>query len=230
MFHLFLLGLLSLGFGFALVFLLDSVSGRGELLKGLSRKLFHAAVFTGAVPAHLSLGFWGVVVYGVVMVVFVLLSLREGEGSSLYDALARANDGDATGRSILLPLVATALGGLVNVLLVGDFAVVGYLVCGWGDAVGEPAGARWGRHRYISPFSTGPGQARSLEGSAAVLLAGAAGGWVALGLLGVPQPQALGMGLVCGTAGAVAEGLSSRGTDNFWAQLVPALVAAWVVG
>jgi len=35
----------------------------------------------------------------------------------------------------------------------GPLAMVGYLVGGLGDAAGEPAGVRWGRHRYR--FSVG---------------------------------------------------------------------------
>ena len=228
MFNLFLLGMFSLGYGFALVSVLD-ILGREKKLP-FSRKVFHAAVFTGAVPAQLLLGFWGVVVYGIVFAGFVLLSIRWSHGSPLFDALARPRDGESARRFVLLPLIATAIGGLVSVLLVGDFAVVGYLVCGWGDAVGEPVGTRWGRHRYSTPFSSGSGHTRSLEGSAAVLLAGSVGAWVALGLLGIPQPLAAGAGLVCGGVGAVAEGLSGHGSDNFWVQVVPALVAAGMVG
>jgi phytol kinase len=228
MFKLLLLGVLSLGYGFALLSILDTLGSHRS--PTFSRKVFHAAVFTGAVPAQLSLGFWGVVVYGTVLAGFVLLSVGDGVGSTLYDALARPKDGESARRFILLPLIATALGGLVSVLLVGDFAVVGYLVCGWGDAVAEPVGTRWGRHWYSIPFSSGSGHTRSLEGSAAALVAGGVGGWVALGLLGIPQPLAVGVALVCGGAGAIAEGLSGHGSDNFWAQVVPALVAAWLVG
>ena len=228
MFNLLILGMFSLGYGFALVSVLDVLGRRGHL--SFSRKIFHAAVFTGAVPAQLSLGFWGVVVYGIVFAGFVLLSVGSGNGSPLFDALVRRKDGESARRFVLLPLIATALGGLVSVLLVGDFAVVGYLVCGWGDAAAEPVGARWGRHRYSIPFSSGSGNSRSLEGSAAVLVAGGLGGWVALGLLGIPQPLAAGVGLVCGGAGAVAEGLSGHGSDNFWVQVVPALVAAGMAG
>jgi phytol kinase len=228
MFDLVLLGVISLGFAFALAALLDALARRRGL--PFSRKVFHAAVFTGAVPAQLALGFWGVVVYGVVMAAFVLLSVRAGAGSTLYDTLARPGDRESTRRFIVLPLVATALGGLVGVLLVGDFAVVGYLVCGWGDAVGEPAGTRWGRHRYSVPFSAIPGHTRSLEGSAAVLVAGGVGGSLALGLLGIGLPLAVEVGLACGAVGAVAEGVSGHGSDNFWVQLLPSLVAAGMVG
>ena len=35
----------------------------------------------------------------------------------------------------------------------GSYAAVGYLVAGWGDAVGEPVGTRFGRHPYRVPFT-----------------------------------------------------------------------------
>jgi phytol kinase len=212
------------------VAVLDVLVAGGGLSREASRKAFHVAVFTGAVPAHLSLGFWGVVVYGSVLAGFVLVSLGEGEGAALYDVLARAEDGAARRRFVVVPLVATALGGLVGVLLVGDFAIVGYLVCGWGDALGEWVGKRWGRHRYASPLAREAGHSRSLEGSAAVFAAGGVGAALALLLLGVSLPSALGVGMVCGGIGAVAEGLSGHGTDNFWVQVLPTLVAAGLLG
>ncbi len=90
-----------------------------------------------------------------------------------------------------------------------------------------PDGADLGT-RFL--FRPGSDHTRSLEGSAAVLVAGTVGGWVALGLLGIPQPLAAGAGLVCGCVAAVAEGLSGHGSDNFWVQVLPALVAAGMVG
>jgi phytol kinase len=208
-----------------MAFLVGGMAGGSEVSRSLSRKVFHAGIFTGAVPAQLLQGFWGVVVYGSVISLIVLFALWQGPGLPFYDALARPGDGDASRRYVLTPLVSTALGGLLAALLVGSFAVVGYLVCGWGDAVGEPVGKRWGRHRYSSPLTSECRRTRSFEGSLAVFLAGSLGAGVALGLLDFSFPQALGIGFVCGTAGAVVEALSGPGTDNLWVQLLPALLA-----
>ena len=227
---LILLGLASLGFGFALATLVGGL-GRSEAgFKGLPRKVFHAGVFIGAVPAQLLLGFWGVVTYGIVIALMVLVGCGQGSGSPFFEALARRDQSEGMRGSILVPLFATALGGLATVLLVGHFAIVGYLVCGLGDAAGEPIGRRWGRHRYRS-FPWGPGaHLRSMEGSLGVLVAGALGGGIALALLGYSLPQLVTVGLFCGAVGALVEGLSGEGTDNFWVQLVPALAAWWLLG
>ncbi len=222
---LFVLGLASLGFGSALASLVGGLAKADQASRGLGRKVFHAGIFSGAVPAHLLLGFWGVVVYGSVISLIVLVAFWRGPGFPFYDALARPSDGDVSRRFVITPLLSTALGGLLAALLVGSFAVVGYLVCGWGDAAGEPVGERWGRHRYSSPFSSKNQRSRSLEGSLAVFLAGSFGAGLALGLLGFSFSQALGIGLACGAAGAVVEALSGPGTDNLWVQLFPSLLA-----
>jgi len=227
---LIILGLASLGFGVVMGFLVSKMAGGGKVSRDLSRKVFHVGIFTGAVPAHLFQGFWGVVVYGSVVSIIVLLACFQGPGFGLYEALARPAEGGGSRRNVLTALSSTALGGLLGTLLVGSFALVGYLVCGWGDAVGEPAGERWGRHRYASPLGRIGGRTRSVEGSFAVFLVGSLGACVSLGLLGFSLPQSLGVGLVCGGAGAGAEGLSPSGTDNLWVQLLPALVAWWCLG
>ena len=227
---LILLGLASLGFGFSLATLVGAL-GRSEAgFKGLPRKVFHAGVFLGAVPAQLLLGFWGVVTYGIVIALMVLVGCGQGSGTPIFEALARQDQSGGTRGSILVPLLATALGGLATVLLVGHFAIVGYLVCGLGDAAGEPIGRSWGRHKYRS-FPWGPGaHLRSLEGSLGVFFVGAFGGSIALALLGHSLPQFLSVGLLCGAVGALVEGLSGDGTDNFWVQLAPALAAWWTLG
>jgi phytol kinase len=57
----------------------------------------------------------------------------------------------------------TAAGGMISNILFGKLAVVGYVVTGWGDAVGEPVGTRWGNHRYRVPTLTGIKCHRSLD-------------------------------------------------------------------
>jgi dolichol kinase len=117
----------------------------------------------------------------------------------------------------------------MGAILVGDLAVVGYLVCGWGDSAGELAGRNFGRMRYGSPFGRGSGNRRSVEGSAAVFMAGTLGAVVALLMLGTGLKASVVTGLACGLVGAGAEALSSQGADNFWVQLLPSLTAWWLV-
>jgi len=218
-------------FGVALSAFVGAVAARGSSgVPGMSRKVFHISIFSAAVPAHLLGGFWGVVTFGCVIALLVLVAFWHGPGLSLYDGLARASGEELERGEILRPLAATAGGGLVGALLVGDLAVVGYLVCGWGDAMGELVGRRWGRHPYRPPMSRRQDGTRSLEGSLAVALTGWLGAAAALSLLGSHPAEALGAGLVCGVVGAVAEGVSAPGSDNFWVQVLPSLSALWLVG
>lgn len=195
-----------------------------------ARKIIHASVFTGAAVVYLLRGFWGVVLYGSVLSLLISVGVALGPGFFIHDWLARQEDGDARVRSVMVPLVATALGGLLSTLLVGDYAVVGFLACGWGDAVGEPAGKRWGRHWYAPPLRSPEVKKRSVEGSLAVFAAGAFGAMVALLILGAPPIGAVGVGLLCGGAAAVAEGSSGPRTDNLWVQVIPSVLAWWLLG
>ena len=212
----------------AVVVLLARKGGSGPLF---ARKFFHISIFSGAVPAQLIGGFWGVVTYGTIMAGLVLLGSRKGPGTSFFDGLARVESGeDSSHRSILSPLFSTGLGGLLAVLLVGDLATIGYLVCGWGDAAGELVGRRWGAHEYRSLCFHPRPSTKTLEGTLGVLVVGSGGGLAAATLLGIPPVPAVQAGLAAGAVGAVVEGVAGRDTDNLWVQLLASLAAWLVVG
>ena len=71
---LFVLGVASFAFGLAAASLVGGMAMGGEAPRRFSRKVFHAIIFTGAVPAQLLAGFWGVVVYGTVISLIVFAS------------------------------------------------------------------------------------------------------------------------------------------------------------
>ncbi|NNF05808.1 MAG: hypothetical protein HKN21_03540, partial [Candidatus Eisenbacteria bacterium] len=71
---------------------------------------------------------------------------------------------------VLVPFFATLFGGLVANLLFGIWSIVGFLVTGLGDAVGEPVGVRFGKHHYRVPARRGVPTTRTLEGSLAVFI------------------------------------------------------------
>lgn len=127
-------------------------------------------------------------------------------------------------------LIATAAGGAISYLVAGRFAVVGYLVTGWGDAVAEPVGVRWGRHPYRVPSLAGVPAHRSLEGSAAVLVAGTISAWIALRLLGFAGGAAVSAALACGAAATFVEAVSHHGTDNLTLQIVGSVTPLLLLG
>ena len=195
-----------------------------------TRKIFHFVIFTMAVVVHVVFGAPGVAVYGSIVAAAVVYATVRGDGFAFFEAMARPSDAPHRALFVLVPLATTALGGVLANLLFGDFAVVGYLVAGWGDAVGEPVGTRWGRHRYRVPSLAGVPATRSLEGSSAVLLCGAAAAVIVLLLRGYDAPTAVGVGLACGLAGALIEAISTHGLDNLTVQLAGAATAAFLLG
>lgn len=194
-----------------------------------TRKVFHIVIFTAAAVVQAVWGLSGTVVFGSVVAGMVVAAVLKGEGHPFYEALARDKDRPHRSLFIVVPLVTTAVGGLLSSLLAGPYAVVGYLAAGWGDAVGEPVGARWGRHPYRVPSLAGVGATRTLEGSAAVFAVSAVAAAVAVVTVGQAH-AAWWAGPICGAVAAGVEAVSNHGLDNLTVQLVPSLVALALLG
>lgn len=196
-----------------------------------TRKIFHFTIFTTAALLQIFAGLGMLMLFSGVVCAVVIAATLIGDGFPFYEALARPTDAPHRTRFILIPMATTAAGGLLaNVLFGSLFAPVGYMVCGWGDAVGEPVGTRWGKHRYRVPSLFGLAATRSLEGSAAVALAGSLAACAALLVAGFPPGVALGVAAACGVLGALVEAISHHGLDNLTIQLAGAGVARLLLG
>lgn len=147
------------------------VKEKYRLPVGYSRKVFHFLIFTFAGIFGWIGGFPAVQVFGASIGAVVGEAVLNGSRSSLYTALARPSDAPYEKLYIVVPFCMTALGGMLSNLLFNEFALIGYIAAGWGDAVGEPVGTRWGKHRYRVIDITNMKTYRSLEGSMAVLIA-----------------------------------------------------------
>lgn len=191
-----------------------------------TRKIFHFTIFTAAGLLQIIHGLPAVVIFGSVTSAIVLFAVWRGDGFPFYEAMARQTDAPRRTLFILIPLVTTALGGVVSNLFFPAWAFVGYLVCGWGDAVGEPAGTKWGAHRYSVPSMLGVRSTRSVEGSLAVFVAGTLATAAALALLQFTLPQIALIAIGAGLAGALVEAISTHGLDNFTVQVVASAAAA----
>lgn len=198
---------------------------------GDTRKVFHFAIFSTAAALSAAGGVAAVNLLGGIAGLVVLHALLRGDGHPVFEALAREQDEPRRALHVLLPFLATAAGGVTSSALFGPWATVGYAVAGWGDAVGEPVGLRYGRHRYRVPTIGGVACTRSLEGSASVLVASALAAWIALGVLdaGPATPLArAGVAVAVAVAATAVEAASPHGTDNFTLQ-VAASASAWAL-
>ena len=225
-------GMLAVGIPLGLLWAWLCLHGAGRLKRdhgfktGYSRKVFHIATFVTVALLQRFVGTPAVCLFGGMASLVILHAIIRGDGDMLYEAMARERDAPRRTYFIVAPYAATLLGGLASNMLFGHIAVVGYLVTGLGDAVGEPVGTRFGRHRYPVPSLRGVKAWRSLEGSAAVLVASALA--VALGFWLNPQLAAgplfwaklPAVALAC----ALVEAVSPHGLDNLTMQVVPNLL------
>lgn len=207
-----------------------AIAGHLRSVRGVrtpyTRKIFHFLIFTAAGLLQIFFGLPAVVIFGSVTSLLVLYAVWRGDGFPFYEAMARPSDAPRRTLFILIPLATTALGGVTASLFFPAWAFVGYLVCGWGDAVGEPVGTRWGRHRYSVPSMLGVRSTRSLEGSLAVFVAGTLATAAALAIQQQPLPQVALVALGAGLAGAIVEAISTHGLDNFTVQVAASAAAA----
>jgi len=201
---------------------------RKSLKVAYTRKVFHFLIFTMAGVLHIFTHISLVALFGGVVVIYVGIGIVKAEGYPFYEAVARPGDSPHKRLFVFVPLLTTAIGGVTSNILFPQFAYIGYLVSGWGDAIAEPVGERWGKHPYKVPSMAGVSANRTIEGSIAVLLAGALGAFVALILTGMDVSIALQMALACGAIGALVESVSTHGIDNFTVQVAVAAAAHYV--
>ncbi|WP_224999299.1 hypothetical protein [Cesiribacter sp. SM1] len=216
-------------YGMAAAWLAGWLRVQKEWRVGYTRKLFHFLIFTAAGVLQLVWGLPVVVVFGTAISLLVLWAVYKGAQSPFYLALARPSDAPQEKLFILIPLLTTAAGGVLANIFFAQWAAIGYLVGGWGDAVGEPVGSRWGKHRYKVPSMAGVTATRSFEGSAAVFFVSAVVAFIGLQAQGLPAETALFYALLIAGAATGIEAISTHGLDNLTIQLAAAGTAYWLV-
>lgn len=194
-----------------------------------TRKVFHFSIFTMASIVNFAGGLQAVALFGTVVATAVLYAVLRSDGFPFYEAMARPTDAPHKSFFIIVPLLTTAAGGILSNIFFGGFAAIGYLVGGWGDAVGEPVGSRWGRHRFRVPSLLGVKATRSIEGSSAVFIVSALAAYLGLAAAGLPHAQALRTAIACAAAGTAVEAVSTHGLDNLTMQLTGAGMAWWLL-
>lgn len=188
-----------------------------------TRKIFHFIIFSLAGILQYHYGLQAVSLLGAFVFLMVVLAVLAGDSVWFYQALARPSDTPHQKKFIVLPLLATAMGGVLSNIFFPQTAFIGYFVGGWGDAVGEPVGTKWGVHKYTVPTLFGVKATRSIEGSAAVFLVSTIiSAYFILQITPIQFLPALGIALLCGLAAALVESISSHGLDNLTIQLTAA--------
>jgi phytol kinase len=198
---------------------------------GYTRKVFHFLIFSTVAVLEWRLGTPAVCLFGAACTVAVFTAVWLGPGNLLYEAIARPKDAPHRTLFVVVPYLATLLGGLASNLVFGPVAVAGYLVTGLGDAIGEPVGTMAGRHVYRVPSLATVPTTRSLEGSAAVFVMSTIA--VLLAAAVSPAITLAGSGalhvLTIAAASTAVEAVSPHGWDNLTMQVIPSALAwAWL--
>ena len=175
---------------------------------GYTRKIFHflgfasIAVFLRYAPPSAAATF---IVLGII---YVGIACFSGSGFVWYDGIRRRSDAPNETLYVIMPMVSTVIGLAACWALFGHPAVeIGMLCVAIGDALAEPIGVRFGKHKYKVFSLIGKPSERSIEGSLVVMLSCSA-----LIFAFTRSPV---LSLALGTVVAIVEAFSPRGTDNF---------------
>ncbi|MDZ4861071.1 MAG: hypothetical protein SGI88_19035 [Candidatus Hydrogenedentes bacterium] len=207
------------------------VKRRFEWRTGYTRKIFHFLIFFTVAGLQIFSGIRAVCLFGAMTSCVIAFAILRGAGSLHYEAVAREKDAPYRTHYIIVPYLATLFGGLTSTILFGPFAIVGFLVTGVGDAIGEPVGTRFGKHPYRVPSMRGVVCTRTLEGSAAVFLVSTLAAATAFALLPAVSlsTTTLLIAILVGALSAACEAISPHGWDNFTLQVIPAALAWFVL-
>lgn len=197
---------------------------------GYSRKIFHFLIFASVVIIQMIWDTSIVCLFGGACTLVIFYAIRKGPGNLLYEAMAREKDEPHRTYYIVIPYFATLMGGLAGNILFGQMAVVGYLVTGLGDTIGEPIGTRFGKHTYKVTSLTSVKAIRSWEGSMAVFVVSVAAIVISISIL--PGLNFTNKYFVLvpmlSLVSALVEAISPHGWDNATMQIIPSFLA-WLV-
>jgi phytol kinase len=201
------------------------------LKTGYTRKIFHFSIFTSVAIIQFIWGTPIVCLFGGMTTIVIFIAILLGDGNIFYEAMAREKDEPHRSYFIIVPYFATLIGGLTSNIFWGEFAIFGYLVTGFGDAIGEPVGTRFGAHEYRVPSLKGVKTKRSFEGSFAVFVASIIA--ISIGIILTPTMSLHSSMIlkifVIGLLSTVVEAVSPHGWDNTTMQILPTLMAKYLL-
>lgn len=222
---------ISLTFAFIALFLAGWLKKNKNWRTGYSRKLFHFIIFFAASAIQLKFKLGGLFVFGWGVSAILIYTIYKGKPHILYEALAREKDIPKQTYFIIMPYLATLFGGLAsNFFFPPLCAMAGYLITGLADAVAEPIGTKWGKHRYKVPSASGVASFRSYEGSLAVFVAsiiciGISVMFIDITTLNYIIPKIAIIGIVI----TLVEAISPHGWDNFTTQFGGAFLFYFII-
>ncbi|WP_424355520.1 hypothetical protein [Methanobacterium sp. MBAC-LM] len=174
---------------------------------GYTRKIFHfvafgsTAIFLKYAPLNTALV---LIIIGALSVGIACLA---GNAFSWFNGIRRTSDYPNETLYVVLPLLSTIVWLTIGAILFDRFImIIGTICVAIGDAIAEPIGVKFGKHKYNVFSLTGNTSQRSLEGSLSVFIMCA----MIIFLFTNNLTLSLGVGLLS----SFIEAISPRGTDN----------------
>jgi len=219
---------ISFVYSMAIAHLSSILKSRFNLKTNYSRKIFHFTIFTTAFIMAIIFPIHRIAAFGAGaggFIILLIFSKNKSYLKDIYNALAREQDEPNRSYYLIIPFIATALGGLATGVLFPVLYPVGYLVAGWGDAAGEPVGVRFGKHKYKVPTFSSTKCTRSIEGSIGVFSVSYIAALIVLFFLGYAANSFI---LAFGAAvlTTIVEAVSPHGWDNFTTQIAGCIGAS----
>ncbi|MCS6988719.1 MAG: phosphatidate cytidylyltransferase [Chloroherpetonaceae bacterium] len=206
-----LAALLTIGYVFSLVALMEVFVTRFGLARDLSRKITH--IGAGMIIAFLPLfddSHWSRYLNVSIFVIWIFLLVQKGFFADVNDEAVKTMTRTGDRRELLKgPLYFVIVATICGTLFYKTFeGVVAMAILGWGDGMAPIIGSRFGRLKYkiLSP--------KSVEGSLTMF----ASGFFASLLLArfiVPHAYDVNRILILSLVATAVEGLSPKEIDNF---------------
>lgn len=213
---LFGFSLFSMLSGYVFLYVAGTLNLRG-VRTGYTRKIVHVAIFCSVALVQAVLGYMYVLMFGGSITLVILCAIWMGDGNILYESIARESDAPHRTHLIIIPIIATVAGGIFTNTLFGEIAIFGYLVAGIGDALGEPVGVRFGKHK-ISKTSL-----KTIEGSIGVFIGSLSALLIGQLITSIAIPWT--SIIILAVLVTIVEVVSPRGMDNLFMQIIP----VWII-
>ncbi len=208
--------------GPSIVLSISGVFNTRGMHDGYTRKIFHFMAFISIAgfikyaPTDITL------IFIAVGTIYILIACFSNKGFLWFDGISRKSDSPHEKLYVILPMISTIFGLGVSWAIFGHpFVEIGMLCVAIGDAIAEPIGVKWGKHKFKVYSLAGKASERSLEGSLSVLFACA--------LIIFFTTNNITTSLLIGVIISIIEAVSPRGTDNF-TVLVGASAGLWLIG
>lgn len=196
-----------------------------------SRKIYHIFIFTAAWFIQTFFGFYMLVILAgvILLMAFDMLFIKKDKSLILsMSATSTHFFGKTKNWHMTVPFCMTALGGIFTNTLFMPFAPIGYLVAGWGDAAGNIAGQKFGKHFYSLKFLGKYRVEKTIEGSIGVYIFSVLAIVIGLSFFGISFLFSLLIAIFAGLIITLVEAMSPLYSDNLTIQLITALLL-WMV-